>query len=347
MNKWSGFHLINVVWGESFTKLFLDVCLPTQLSPRNLGAFRNEKNAVYRIYTTAKDAETIIKHPVYSVLSKTIRTKIKIFDLDSLKGTKHEVMNWCHQHAVIQANKDNCILIFLLPDGAFADGLFEKLISLAYAGKRTVMIGTFRVVKETFIPDLITLFNPEKKPTISISNRLLVSLSLEHLHPINKAQFWEDDGCRSFHPAMLYWRVANEGMVAKYFHTQPIMIYPLNKNVLPSPTIDGKYVSLACPEPEDIYVVQDSDDMYYCEFSSADIYQDHIRHQGVTNIEDMAHWVHRMTDSFHRYCFKNYKLLTHVGEISPLWAKAHAESDIVGEQIFAEFELRYKGESVY
>jgi len=350
MNLCRGFHLINAVWGEEYTNFFLNLCLPTQLSPENIPAFKNVERAVYKIYTTAKDAETIFRHPIYSVLSAAIETEIKIFNFSEsyLQNYKHQTLTYCHQHAVVEAYQENCGIIFLVADGAYADGSFKNLIRISKSGKRAIMLCTYRIAKETFVPEFLRLFNPNRELTISASPRELVRLSLKHLHPTTKVLFWQRNGCNSFHPSMLFWSVGDEGLVARSFHTHPLMIIPSRKDVLPYPTIDGKYVSLACPNLEDdVYVVEDSDYIYYAELSNSEMYPEHIRPQGITNEEEVACWMTQATDIFHRYCFQHHKILHHANDITPEWEIIKKETEKVTAKIYNDFNNTYQGISIY
>lgn len=334
-----GFHFINVVWGESYTKLFLDVCLPSQLSPRNLKSFEDVDNSVYKIYTTPNDAKIITNHPVYLAMSKIIKTKIKIFNLSEycLKNYKHKAMNYCHQHAILEANQNDCALVFLSPDTIWGDGSFQTLLNLANQGKRTVMIGAYRTVKETIVPSFLELFNPNNDTCISISCRELVKLFLEHLHPTTKSLFWGTLGSRTIWPSVVLWPVGNQGILAKHFHIHPLMVNPVKKDILPTPTIDGEYISLACPNQDEIYVVQDSDEIYACELSSGNIFAEHILPSESTDVTKIAEWMKSATDSFHQYCFQKYTLKIHTDDFSEDWQKAEKKINHVAEQIYTVF----------
>lgn len=346
-----GFHLINVVWGDEYTDFFLKLCLPTQLSPRNIPAFQKVEKAVYKLYTTPKDAEKIAKHPVYKVLSKTIETELRIFNFseDFIRNYKHQTLTYCHQHAAAAAYKEDCGLIFLVADGAYADGSFENLIKISQQGKRAIMLCTYRITQETFVPQFMKLFNPAGNLAISAPPRELVKLSLKHLHPTTKVLFWQERGCQSRHPSMLFWSVQDEGVVAKSFHTHPLMIIPSSKNVLPNPTIDGKYVSLACPNLEDdVYVVEDSDEIHYVELSRSEMYPEHIRPEGITDEQEVALWMTKATDLFHRYCFKDHKIIHHCSNITtPKWEIVKRQTDKVANKIYEEFNNTYHGVSIY
>jgi len=340
MKKSNGFHLINVVWGEEYMNLFLEVCLPTQLSTGNIPAFHNEEISLYKIYTTAKDAEIMVKHPTYQTLSGMIETQIKTFNLSNnyLRDYKHKAMNYCHRNAILEANKSNCTMIFLSPDTIWADGVFKKLISLEKQGKRTVMIGSFRLTRETFVSAFLERFNPNRNPIVYISSRELVSLSLKHLHPITRSFFWEKDGYASLWPSLFLWKVDNEGIVGRYFHLHPLMINPLVKNIMPYPTIDGKYVSLICPNKDDLYVVKDSDEMFYIEVSPASLYSRFISPHKSKDMITIINWMQSQTEPLHREFFKNCQIIIHANDISSKWVSVQKESELIVNQIFAEFE---------
>ncbi|SVE27357.1 uncharacterized protein METZ01_LOCUS480211, partial [marine metagenome] len=44
---------VTAVWGAEFIELFLDVCIPNQLSPANLPAL--PPGSRYRVFTTSAD----------------------------------------------------------------------------------------------------------------------------------------------------------------------------------------------------------------------------------------------------------------------------------------------------
>lgn len=348
MLEFHGFDFIVAVWGEAYTNLFLNVCLPTQLSPNNLQAFKDVEGTVYQIYTTAKDAETIVKHPAYSVLSEIMETQIKVFSFsdDFMKEYKHQVMNYCHQHSIVEANRKNSAVVFLIPDGAYADGLLKGLITLSQEGKQAVMLSSMRVTKETFLPEFHKLFNPNGNSTvISASPRQLVSLFLKHLHPCTKSLFWESKGSKSAWPSIILWDLGEEGVLVRQFHLHPLMVIPSRKDLLPSPTIDGEYISLVCENLDNVYVVEDSDDLYYCEISNRNVYPEHILKEGIADVKAVATWMKYLTDPLHRHCFKNFRLKHHVGDISPLWEKVQRESDEVVNEITNEFEAFFQDAS--
>ena len=56
------FHVVTVVWGQPYVELFLDVALPNQMTPGNLGALR--PGSRYRVFTAPEDVETLAASPL-------------------------------------------------------------------------------------------------------------------------------------------------------------------------------------------------------------------------------------------------------------------------------------------
>ncbi len=292
------FHFVTGVWGDSYADLFLNVALPNHISSGNLGTFHGRDGSVYKIYTTSKDAERIKNSPVFSKLAGIMSAEIVLID-DVNVEIKHSAQMECHRRAIRAADRDGAILVFLSPDSIWSDGTFANLARLAAAGKRAVMVAGIRLVKETFVPVFLEGYYSKADLTASISSRELVKLALDHLHPITKSLFW---GSREFNPGWpshLYWQVNKEGLLARCFHLHPLMVNPYERSVLPLTTIDGDYIFLACPNPDDWYVVEDSDEIVGCEISSLSQNAGDIAPNSSSIIE-LATWAKYRTNLHHR-----------------------------------------------
>ena len=335
MNKSQGFHFINVVWGQDYTKFFLDFSLPTQLSQGNLLAFRSIKGSVYTIYTTPEDAKNILKSPVYSLLSKIIETKIKVFTTDGYMGTQglYRRMNLCHQASVLEANQNNSIMVILYPDSVWSDGSFAKLIELSELGKRAVLVASYRTNKETLVPQLINYSQAQKESiSLSINARDLVKISLSSLHPITDSLFSDSQNFSSW-PSHIYWRVDNEGFLARCFHLHPLMINPQIKNILPKGTVDGEFISQCIPDISDVYIVDDSDELTVCEVSNLHHHNNvTIQDNTPINISQIREWVPVNATLQHRFALLK-KIRIHTDKISDKWQQIENDSDKIIDQI--------------
>lgn len=335
------FHLINVVWGDAYINLFLNLCLPTQLSPGNIPVFRQSKESVYKIYTTAKDAEAIVKHPVYSVLSKAIDTQIKVFNLsEECMKYSHTIMNYCHQHAIAEANRDDAILIVLCPDTIWSDETFVNLFKIVETGYRVIAVPNLSVVTESFGPAFLKKFGIINPTTISVSSRDLVKMTLEHLHPFIKSYIWTSQGINNIWPSYFYWNVENSGLIARCFRQHPLMIYPEIKNVLSPDPIDSAYLSLSCPNINDFYVVEDSDRIFVVNLVEKDYYSQNILNDGTRlGINEASQWLKQYENTHVMPCHKLFfqsKIRIHTQPLSLIWQKIEEESDQVVDLILSK-----------
>lgn len=353
------FDIIMLVFGAEYTRTFLDVALPMMLSPGNLPAVAAEsQGSTFRFFTTQKDFATIQASPLFGTLNAMLRIEVSIVkDSDIKAHRKYGVMTSVHRNAIVQANETDTPLIFLGPDAIVPDGVLARTVQIAKSGKRALMASSYRMTKETYVPAMLQKFPVQGDGSIVVPKRDCVALSLNNLHPISEAFLWDSDNYHR-HPAHLYWRVGDkadnggEGLLCRCFHIHPLMMWPQRKDVTPASTIDGKFIAEACPNYDDIYVVEDSDDIFIPEITSLkdlgllkallpngskvmEFLQINSRLDNALQMKTlvMANWAQRATDKYHRR-YIGYKVRNHTGDMTPaLWAKAERQSDEVVSQI--------------
>lgn len=321
------YNLVTVVWGAEYTDLFVNVIMPSMLTPGNLYAFDKKPGNLYRIYTTVEDSKKIVESDAFKKISGILATDI--VEIENKDFTeKYRVMSECHKKAIKAAETENAAIIFIAPDAIFSEGSISKMLSLAESGKRAVMIAGIRVAKDTFLPEFTRQFsaNGIAKPATA---RQLIKLSLAHLHPISKSLMWEAE---RFHnaPSHIYFEVPGEGIVACCFHLLPALVNPVRTN-LQFQTIDGNYIRGACPDPDDMYIVSDSDEVLSVEMSSLAMKSD----CGKTgaNAFKVAIFAKYAADPYNRL-FVRHKIRLHTDDISPKWAGIEEYSDKNIDRIF-------------
>lgn len=353
------FDIIMLVFGAEYTRTFLDVALPMMLSAGNLPAVAAEsQGSTFRFFTTQKDFAAIQASPLFPILNSMLRIEVSIVKESDIKAhRKYGVMTSVHRNAIVQANETDTPLIFLGPDAIVPDGVLARTVEIAKSGKRALMASSYRMTKETYVPAMLEKFPRQKDGSIVVPKRDCVALSLNNLHPISEAFLWDSDNYHR-HPAHLYWPVKGtaepnaEGLLCRCFHIHPLMMWPQRKDVTPPSTIDGKFIAEACPNYDDIYVVEDSDDIFIPEITSLSDHglmkallpngskvmqflQINSRLDNALQMKTlvMANWAQRATDKYHRR-YIGYKVRNHTGHMTPaLWAKAERESDEVVSQI--------------
>ena len=323
---------VNVVWGDAYTDTFVNVCLPSTLSAGNLGYVSSRSRSSYRIYTTARDAEKIVqstsgKHLARLVNLEIIRVDTPLPIEDPAAGTtsmqKYHAMSFCHTHFIKTAGSDGSAMVFLSPDLFWADGSFRRLLDVAQSGKRLLMMGALRLAKESFVATLQQNHtrNGQLQP---IGKRDLVGLALNHLHPETESLVW-DSGATNAWPSLLLWKAQQEGLMLRAFHLHPLMVRPSRRDVFPKVTIDDDYIAHACPNPEDEYIVTDSDDMVAFELSRRSSRSELIS-AGSYVAANLAQWARAHANPKHRR-FVRSRIRLHTGDLSPAWAATEQQSD--------------------
>ncbi len=329
------FRFVAVVWGADFTDAFLKACLPSQLFPGNLVHFAKHSNSIYRIYTSDRDAKTIQESGVYRSLSAIMPVELAVISGMSYVG-KYKAMTQCHAHFVRSTRDDDCALVFMSPDVVWADGAFARLLEITKSGKQGVAISTPRLARESFIPAFVKEYSKDGilQP---IMPRQLVRIALDHLHPVTTSQFWGSRKNSSMTPSVSYWPVNQEGLLARQFHLFPLMIRPVDRDAVPTISVDNDYWLKACPDPADVYVVQDSDEMCAVDFTSVSDTNDLIK-PGSQNVKEVTDWTRWNTHALHRE-FVKHKIRFHWFDLSENWRDVEQRSDAIVESILSLIDV--------
>ncbi|AMV25615.1 hypothetical protein VT84_14555 [Gemmata sp. SH-PL17] len=326
------FHFITVVWGAQYVETFLKTVVPNNLSPGNLPALRTRDRSVYVIATAPPDADRIRASAEYKRLSACMRTEVVAFDDIDFTQNKYAAMTECHRRTVRAAEGDGAAVVFLAPDAIWSDGSFARLEAIAATGKRLIAMCGLRVVRETFAPDLLAAHFRPADGTLTVGARDLVRLSLRHLHPICGQLFWDSPVFAGW-PSLLFWRAGRDGILARCFHLHPLMVHSAHRGVVPEGTVDADYIWLACPDPGDVYVVGDSDEIFACDMSPA---AQNICEfaPNTASVESVAAFARQQANEQHRR-FLAHRIRLHAGiEPDALdWGAAEAASDATVDAI--------------
>lgn len=319
-------HFVNIIWGEQFTKLFLEASLPSQLSAGNLPRAARDSQAVYRIFTTARDADTIRSSTGFARLQAIVSVEIIAITIDPQED-RYKLLTKFHKHAIADAAEQGFSLVFLAPDQVVAEGAFANLVRLAASGKKAVMLLTIRLNKDSLLPELRRRLHSPAAAHTGLAAKDLITLAMDHLHPISRSLTWPPT---TSWPSHLYWPVPGEGIIAHGYHLHPIMVTPSRGSADFECTIDDDYVLRTCSEDE-IYVVEDAGEMLVFELSAPS----HQSGKAVAprSADSVARWASSHTQAFHRRMF-NKSVRLAVGPTSPTWRAVAAEAD----EIIAEID---------
>jgi hypothetical protein len=221
-------------------------------------------------------------------------------------------------------------MMFYNPDIVLANGGMQALARLLQDGKRAIQVVGLRLMKEDVVPLLMERHRSADGLGLDVSPRDLMAIALKYLHPITMMHL-HDAPNYDIMPQEVFWRVGNEGIVARCFHIHPILVYPRVRNAPFTTTVDDDYLRAACPDAADEYVVADSDEFCLCELSAV--------HHGTTGLPrtdsngNIAHWAwaNARPHHFEHFC---RRILLHAGRKSEdAWQAACARSDEVVRRI--------------
>lgn len=261
----SVFHAVTHVWGREYLDVFLNVCIPNQLAPGNVPAL--PPGSRYRILTRSNDVDELDAHPMVHALRDVIPVDIVVVEaLDRHGDGPHgiELMIACHQKAIADILDAGAAIIMLSADFILSDNALAAVVRRHREGYRAVVNTGLRLTKESFLPSL----EASRAPLAALSSRELVRMALPHLHPHTQSML-ADAGRFSKAPVAVYWRIGNEGLLARCLHLHPLMVDPMRPLPLLVGTNDGPYLAQACPDFSRVHVVTDSDELQMFEITTA------------------------------------------------------------------------------
>lgn len=311
MNKYK-YYLIVVVWGEAYTDLLINLCIPSLLSKGNLSSLTNNDNK-FLIYTTRQDEAVIRQSSVFSRLSDFINVDIQTIDADSLDVNRYESMSVYHGKAVSATLENNATAIFLAPDFVFSTNYLSKITRIHESGKKIIFTPALRLNKQSFLPEIFN-YKEDSDKNISIDSPKLCELALDNLHDNVKQHYWKGGGEKGLHPAALIWRVDDNAILGHFFHLHPILIEPPQIEIQFTQTIDSD-LPLACyTNFEKYHVINSTEDAAVFEVSDTEHYKHGIYTKG--SYWSAAAWASVNADKCHRFIF-NQPIFIHFGKLDP------------------------------
>ncbi|MGJ4945739.1 hypothetical protein ACQR1W_34620 [Bradyrhizobium sp. HKCCYLS1011] len=254
------------VWGESYVRTFIDYCVPAQLAPGNIPSLRDSRHR-YLIFTKQADHQRFLDSPVFQKLTGHIDVEFQFVD-DWLGQDKYRINSLCYMKGLEAAFRLGAAAVLLNADHLIADGsvvAFERILA---TGKRVVEVPGPRAVKAD-LGEALGKFRTNDG-AISVGATELSALWLKHIHPLLAMHFVEGEQDGPFHPAHLYWRVGNEGIIARCCQVYPIVVYPNRPSVSFNSTTDDDLVANLGFSSREIYLCKDSREVFACELSDPD-----------------------------------------------------------------------------
>ena len=316
------FHLVMQVWGPAYCRMLTETCLPALLAPGNIPALVAEWPAKFIIFTRDQDIRRITDSPSYARLAAILPVEFKTID-EELRVNKYAALTMIHHRVLGTAWYEQAAVVWLVPDAIWSDGSLRTVSRAAAAGKRAVMQPALRVVKDDAMPAVKEMLNTPGFD--GFAPRDLVRLALDHMHPYYRACYWNEPLFNT-NPALVFWPVGNEGVVARGFHLHPLMLFPSRPVRAFNSTFDDDLPLLACPDIQSIHVVSDSDEAFHIDLTEDDWCEVIPRRAGYGSVFRLLRFAMSAANLHHRE-FAKRSIRIHAVECSGAWAEAGRESD--------------------
>lgn len=326
-------YFVTSLWGNDFVKLFINITLPSILSPQNIPAAARHFDICYHIFTSERDILVIQSAAPVQELRKF--AKIEYHIITDFGGNKYEIASECYRVATRKAHNSKASIIYVIPDMILADGGIAHIVSRLAHGVRAVLVAGIRVQKETIVPELIIRYKTGN--SLTVKPRELVALALRNVHPLMHNHMW-DHKSPGFHPSFFCWPVDETGFYLHCAHLQP---FAINLDFDASGisfygTIDDDLLAIFDSPSDKIEVISDSDNVVWFELSAK-------KHTfGLPcnrTLGEVLNWLHNSTSGIQRKLMR-YGIRIHSGQ-SPTsaWSDVYARAQFVVNTILDAYLL--------
>jgi hypothetical protein len=126
------FHLIVTVWGQDYVDRFLDIALPSLLSPGNLPALAEYKTR-FVFVTAAQEQSWLRRSPLFGELENL--TDVRFLSIDpQMYETSFQAMSAAHRIAGRESMEDGAHAIIVSPDFVISAGSLAGAPTAADSG---------------------------------------------------------------------------------------------------------------------------------------------------------------------------------------------------------------------
>ena len=250
------------VWGERYTRDFVDLSLPSLLAPGNLPALAGLGRCTFVLLAPEGDADVIQMSSLWPLLLNCCSVRVMHID-DLVSSSSSTVLTLAYVLAIRTAGEralDTCF-VPLVADYVMADGSLLAAVRRIYAGASGVLAGNFQIEGELASPRLQDRKN--QTGVLVIPPRSLVEMSLDALHPSTVSEIVNEKGLK-LEANRLFWRVNESCMVGRFFLMHMIAIHPERLDFVIAAPSDYSLIPELCPSSQ-IVRMTDSDEYFVVE----------------------------------------------------------------------------------
>ena len=312
-------------WGRRHVSTFLDYALPTYLSRNNIPSLKESKGK-FVIYTTPADKERMQSAPIWRTLEQEMPVQFKMIGdgkaYSEEEPSKYGTVTDCYVDGLHDAYETGAAAVMLLADIVISDGTIAEFRRLVEQGMRVIEIASPRGAAAPVQAGLDA--HRKSDGTIAMDGLEMARLWLPNMHHLLQMHLVQGPPGERFHPAHLYWRVKDEGIIARLCHAQPAVVVPDKPPASFASTTDVGLVSSLGFSASHIHLCRDSRVTHAIELSTPEHHTDQEAVRG-----DLA--------AYNRFFSRNSAhnlnrlhldiTITGVAQLSDEWDKVREESE--------------------
>lgn len=336
------FYFTVIFWGNVYRRYFLDLLLASLLSPNNIPALNPARKSKFLIVTTRADWDALQPEPLFQEMKRYVEPVWFEMPFPKEDELKMLVMSKGHKQVTMRAFEDHAYGIFVTPDLVLSDGSVATIQRLAEEGKKVVLSVAIRFAQETLLAKMDHAGYCKPGQPLVLPARDLMRMALQNLHT-ETLRYEFDAPYFADNPISVYWSVPDgDGMIIYSFSWAPLLVdYATlgyhDASTFDEWTLDGDYIHRNFPDPNDVYVSRDSDELMLVSFTrEADLHFDLTVHPkkrwcnqfaGLAKIERIREFKNSSTiDPLKRSIFAQPVYL-HSADITPVWREWQAHTD--------------------
>jgi hypothetical protein len=258
------------VWGYEFVRKFLDRSLPTLLAPGNLPAITAVLPTEFIFLTSEHDKTHIREHPVYGRLATVCAVRFHEIDDLVMQGNHSTTLTLAYAREIRRSGPsalDTCFF-FLVSDYLMADGSLAAVLARMQAGASAVQVGNFQTVEDEG-GEWLDRHLAAGAGAVALPARELMRWALTCTHPATIANTVNNPVCHNKHTNRLFWRVADNTLIGRFYLMHMICIRPEITDFVIGASCDYSFVPEMCPSGN-VVTIGDSDEYLAVEVQPRD-----------------------------------------------------------------------------
>lgn len=216
------YNILNVVYGQQYSQLFLENHLKSLLDESNLPALAKKHDIHYYIFSDKPTFQLMGPHPNINKLTNLVHVEGIPFVKEPTYATRYDCLGQALREGIDSSLRRDAVLTTFAADHVVAKGFFDRLLDPINNGYGAVFSVPMRAAAEAVQRTI-------SEATGALSANELFNLGYNNLHPLWNASHYEAAQFSKI-PYTMLWN-SGSGLMARSFSISP-MAFKVNEKML-------------------------------------------------------------------------------------------------------------------